>query len=905
MQRNSSLLILLILQLWMMPVHAQSLSKQEQLRSLLGYVVRANHFNALYPQEKVYLHFDNTAYFSGETIWFCANVVGATASDTAFSKVLYVELLSPTGVVLQQQKLKIEDGRCHGAFPLVDASVQEANAKRGVLGYPSGYYEVRAYTRSMLNFDAHGCFSRVFPIYETPEKEGDYDNPVMKQYLRKEEIRPETKEAKELNIEFFPEGGHLIRGVENRIAFKAADSNGKGADVEELTIGGEHISISPQHRGMGYFMYTPKERRHKADVLYEGKRYTFSLPESLESGYALQVHQDMEDTLTVTINTLQPDTNRLLAVTLMCAGKVHYIDTLTISAPLSQKAISTAHFPTGTYQLCLFDADGVVHATRMLFCNNGVKEQAISITTSKPHYKPFEKIDLRIEMPTEEEQHVSLAVRDASDYGTGYSDDIRTYMLLSSELRGYIERPEYYFEADDETHRKALDLLMMVQGWSRYNIEQMQSPISPDAVHYTETCLVLEGHALHPRKDEPMQGVEVCIKLYSPDRKQVQEIKATSDEHGYWGVNLQDFEGEWDLNIQTYRNGEPIVARLRLERSSAPKVLTYPLTSLSPQHRIDTTHIAIEENVEEMQQLPEASILLDNVNVEGRRRYVDFCTFQTYNVEKDVELIIDKGEHTTTVADYLIEKGYKISLSDGETFEQFLDAKRREQEGTTIQTTSRTSDDEGSKKKIVKIIQESTEIEDNRSRYLEWLIEKSTINNYRTLWYVREGNNNATSPSTQPGFDVDIADVKSMMIYDSPYSYMSNEEVLRDFGTELITKVKDPKNPFPSGLYVVEIILHPGRNSRISWNKNTRQTTFDGFSPKIEFYSPQYPNGPIQGDTDYRRTLYWNPEVKVLNGKAEVEFYNNSYSNHLRVNAEGFTRYGEFIVFDNDDRVEP
>ena len=96
-----------------MPVHAQSLSKQEQLHSLLGYVVRANHFNTLYPQEKVYLHFDNTAYFSGETIWFCANVVGATASDTAFSKVLYVELLSPTGVVLQQQKLKIEEGRCH------------------------------------------------------------------------------------------------------------------------------------------------------------------------------------------------------------------------------------------------------------------------------------------------------------------------------------------------------------------------------------------------------------------------------------------------------------------------------------------------------------------------------------------------------------------------------------------------------------------------------------------------------------------------------------------------------------------------------------------------------------------------------------------------------------------------
>lgn len=208
-------------------IQAQSLSKQEQMRSLLGYAVRANHFNTLYPQEKVYLHFDNTAYFSGETMWFSANVVGATARDSAFSKVLYVELLSPTGVVLQQQKLKVEESRCHGAFPLIDASVKEATAKRGVLGYPSGYYEVRAYTRSMLNFDAHGCFSRVFPIYETPEKEGDYDNAVIKQYLGKEKIRPEMKKAKAFNIEFFPEGGHLIRGVENRIAFKATDSSGR------------------------------------------------------------------------------------------------------------------------------------------------------------------------------------------------------------------------------------------------------------------------------------------------------------------------------------------------------------------------------------------------------------------------------------------------------------------------------------------------------------------------------------------------------------------------------------------------------------------------------------------------------------------------------------------------------
>lgn len=191
------LLIALILQ----PLFclAQPTSKQEQFEAILGYALCSNTFNRLYPQEKVFLHFDNTAYFSGETIWFSANVVDATTGDTARSSVLYVELLSPTGVVLQQRKLKVVEGRCHGAFPLVDASVQEANIKRGVLGYPSGYYEVRAYTRSMLNFDAECHFSRVFPVYESPDKEGAYENGALISFLMNKQMNSKSRTSKDVN----------------------------------------------------------------------------------------------------------------------------------------------------------------------------------------------------------------------------------------------------------------------------------------------------------------------------------------------------------------------------------------------------------------------------------------------------------------------------------------------------------------------------------------------------------------------------------------------------------------------------------------------------------------------------------------------------------------------------------
>ena len=112
--------------------------------------------------------------------------------------------------------------------------------------------------------------------------------------------------------------------------------------------------------------------------------------------------------------------------------------------------------------------------------------------------------------------------------------------------------------------------------------------------------------------------------------------------------------------------------------------------------------------------------------------------------------------------------------------------------------------------------------------------------------------------------------------------------------------IQKPKFPFPAGLYVVEIILYPGRKNNLSWNKNARQTTFDGYSPKIEYYAPQYPNGPIKGDADYRRTLYWNPDVKVIDGKAAVIFYNNSYSKDLYFSTEGITPNGEFIMHNRE-----
>jgi hypothetical protein len=141
---------------------------------LLRFAGNIHQFNSIFPQEKVYLQFDNTSYYTGEAIWFKAYVVNATTLQRAQSRVLYVDLISPTGVLLKQQKLKIVGGQADGVITLVDASTAQARDKRGALGYPGGYYEIRAYTNYMLNFNPETIFSRVFAVYELPEKDGNY-----------------------------------------------------------------------------------------------------------------------------------------------------------------------------------------------------------------------------------------------------------------------------------------------------------------------------------------------------------------------------------------------------------------------------------------------------------------------------------------------------------------------------------------------------------------------------------------------------------------------------------------------------------------------------------------------------------------------------------------------------------
>ena len=874
-------------------------SLSDDISRLQQYARHIVYFNHVCPQEKVYLHLDNTAYFQGETIWFAANVVSAIAGGKAASKVLYVELLSPTGVVLKQQKLRVVDGRCHGSFPLVDAGVEAAVALRGVVPYPSGYYQIRAYTRAQLNFDEAGIFSRVIPVYRTPEQEGHYDNPVIANYDGLERDRPDLPRSEkpgDVNVAFYPEGGHLIEGVSCRIAFKVTDENGMGMDVDAVCDADDHIiPTTPLHKGMGAFVRVPGKGTERLSFIKDGRKHTFALPKAEQKGCTVRFGAPVKDVLDVAVEGMNMNGTRLLGYTITSNGRVMAGDTVALSAGTqpqhsrAQLRIPMKGLPTGVCQFTLFDADGAIYAQRLFFVDNGIPTIHVTVARDKADLHPFDSVSLRLhtDVPTT----FSIAVRDAADYGTAYRDDIRTYMLLSSELKGLIEEPGWYFEESlpltppkggenrgiqqvtppsggDGGRLQALDLLMMVQGWTRYNWRQMAGVEPFEIRHYTESQLVVDGWAFSRIKETPLPDVKIAVRLSSLDRKHRQETTVTTDSLGYWSVGVEDFEGEWDLYMEIRQKGDKKgnqTTRVRLERSSKPNLYAYtPLETWLPAYTWSPdSMLTVEEAKDSEYQLPSDSHLLEEVEITGRRKYIDFYTFKAFDAAKDAELILDEGNYTYKVEDYLRAKGYEVQLSMGDV-------------GDSISFS--------------------------RLDYYRRLVTAAPITNRRTFWYIHEGKTNKTSPSYFAGYSIDLEEVKSIIIYDSPWLYESFPGITDLFTPDEIEYIvptrKRERNPELSpGMYVVDIELNPSRKRRTYVDKNARSTSFSGYTPVVEFYAPTYPNGPIQGDKDYRRTIYWNPAVTTdAEGHASVSFYNNGYSRALTVSAEGLTSDGVPII---------
>jgi len=838
---------------------------------LMRFAGNIHQFNSIFPQEKVYLQFDNTSYYAGETIWFKAFVVNASTLKRAQSRVLYVDLISPTGVLLKQQKLKVVAGQADGSFPLMDGATEQSREKMGVIEYPSGFYEIRAYTNYMLNFNEETVFSRVFAVYEKPKKEGNYyvETPTIRYRWEKtqEEIRPETEKLRKINCEFYPEGGHLVLGKPCRVAFKVTDDTGFGIDADGV-LDDTDISFSTVHDGMGWFTFTPTTRRSSVTLNVDGKSRSFSLPVAEVSGVTLQVDVSDTDEMLLRMDCTPELAGVTLGVAVTCRGELVDFCTIETSLQPVEKTLSMKGIPEGVCRIYLFGRDGSIYASRSVYHHSSKLSPSIEVYADKDKYEPFEKVALTFNLKDGQgypfRDRFCLSVRDTRSQGNILADDLRTSLLLSSDLKGLIEDPSWYFDSESQERDEALDLLMLVQGWERYDWQTMTGQREFRERHRIEENLTLNGWVMNSSGKKPMDSIEVVAALMPTDKTLSETYSYKTDSSGYFGFDIgAEFYDKARFSISAQPKRKRLIgpdARIVFDRSLSPAIRAF-----QPQELVFTGLISApgKKNRKKDATAPEDDldmlismdngIVLPEVEIDEERMYIDYFTFTAYDVVKDVEVELDKGDYSTDLYGYLLDKGYDVFMITRPT-----------EEGEVV---------------------------------VELL-----INGFEPFFYVHNQNRYLYSGVFDEDYitrlAIDSKDIKSILIFDRPMFLMDIYKqcpLYQDFMNKTLQNI-DFETAISKRMILLDIqVKEPTELStrKEIFNINKRLTTVDGYSRPYAFYSPEYPDGPIPGDVDYRRTLYWNPNVVTdSTGTAQVEFYNNSYSTRFNISGAGITASG-------------
>ena len=327
------------------------------------------------------------------------------------SKTLYAELITPEGNIVETKKLKIENGQCHGEFQLKDT-------------LNSGFYEIRAYTRYMLNQDKEYLFSRVFPVYEKSKKTGEYGVGKIHERFYSKRVPGNRKEYEQkgtLLLNFYPEGGNLVTGLQSRVAFKATGKNGENALItgEILDATGNKVAdLETIYQGMGVFEFTPGAGEYSAKVRYDNREYRFDLPKMLTSGYSLSIDASDSEKINVLIRKSPQLPADTLGITVSCRGILYASDYVTTDKEnIASLTIPPRILPSGVSQITLFNTSGERLCERLVFVNHN-SQMKMSVEQDKRSYPPFGKVNLDFRLNDMKSSPVettfSLSVRDAA-----------------------------------------------------------------------------------------------------------------------------------------------------------------------------------------------------------------------------------------------------------------------------------------------------------------------------------------------------------------------------------------------------------------------------------------------------------------------------------------------------------
>ena len=409
-------------------------------------------------RELLYLQTDKGIYETGEDLWFKTYTLDAQSlalSDR--SKTLFVEMLNAKDSIVWQEKYPILSGIAEGHV-YVDKDLKE------------GDYRIHAYTRfSFLN-------DTLRPVY--PKKIR-----VIKSIAYKGTNTPQEKDQPVARLSFFPEGGYLIDGIPTKVAFKALDAKGMPAKVAgRLLENGKDIAkLESVHDGMGFVFILPIKGASYKAVLSDGREFPFA--EVVSSGLSVHLRKQTDEYLEFLLS--QPKGAAAQAIKL--EGKMRGGLCCTATGTLSEKLkirIPLKEFPMqGIAEFTLYNADGQPMAERLVYIHPERKLH-IELNTDSARYFTRGKGKLNVKVTDEAgnpvQAHLGLSIFDRAYQNELNPENMLSYCYLSTEIKGNIHNPAYYFDSNNKDRQAALDLLLLTQGWRRYVWEKADTAMLAD-----------------------------------------------------------------------------------------------------------------------------------------------------------------------------------------------------------------------------------------------------------------------------------------------------------------------------------------------------------------------------------------------------------------------------------------
>jgi hypothetical protein len=552
--------------------------------------------------EKAYLHFDRPYpyYVAGDVVYFKAYVVKGERNDlTNISAMLHVDLINKSNTVIQTELLQLNNGVGWGDFSLPDT-------------LQKGSYRIRAYTEWMRNEKDPNFFEQNISVSSI--------NNV-------DRVAETVKLSGQPALQFFPEGGNLVTDIHSKVAFKAIGTDGLGTGVKGAVIDDKNkeiAKIASGHLGMGTFDFIPEEgRKYKAKVTFaNGSQNTIDLPEVQLKGITLSVNTDDPAKVSIEIKAnrayYKENLNKDLNLLIYWAGAIRTVKTKLDNSILGLD-LPASNFRTGILQVSLLSQTGEPLNERLVFIQNPDLLN-LALSTNKQAFAKRENVQLNLNAKNKDggpaTGYFSVSVVDESKIQVDENTEssILSYLLLTSGLKGYVEKPNYYFANVTKETRANLDALMLTQGYRRFVWKQLLNDNANTAAAYNpEQHLNIAG-TLATKGGIPIPDAKVILLPVGQTEK--------TDAQGHFRFAKIDFQNGTNFIVKAPSSTGKNAAVLTLDKA-APEPVVNPANAIDSKYDVNADILASFQNNQRQGLVTasnESKILFKNEKVTGSKR---------------------------------------------------------------------------------------------------------------------------------------------------------------------------------------------------------------------------------------------------------------------------------------------